>query len=149
MNKIPRSLIVLIQVLILAACSSTTLRDDETETFSPRISADGSKLFTYQLDTPSGGLSTPRLVFDANENKDMNTAPEMAPYSAEDEKRRIEIRVIALLEQKIAASAYCQDGYVLSKRTIGFTRSVLTGECRETATAEDQRRFGGKNAPTP
>ncbi|MFT5032933.1 MAG: hypothetical protein ACI89D_000855 [Bermanella sp.] len=128
--------------LLLAACTSNSLRDDETETFSARISLDGSKLFSYQLDTPSGGAPSARLVFDANENKDTNTAPEMKQYSVDDEKQRIELRVVKLLEQKLSVSAYCRDGYVLSQRTIGFSRSVLTGECRESASEQDRQQFG-------
>lgn len=134
--------LVLCQSLFLGACASNTLRSDETETFSPRISPDGSKRFTYQLDTPSGGAPGTRLVFDATENTDTNTAPEMAPYSADDEKERIEVRVIALLENNLQVKAYCRDGYVLSRRDIGFSRSVLSGECRETANADDLRLFG-------
>lgn len=134
--------VILSQAMIIAACSSTSLRSDETETFLPHISPDGSKLFSYQIDTPSGGAPSTRLVFDATENTDTNTAPEMTQYSASDEKKHIEVRVIGLLEKKLQVTAYCRDGYVLSQRDIGFSRSVLTGECRESASAEDLRQFG-------
>jgi len=127
---------------LVAACANTELQHDETETFAPRITSDGSKLFSYQLDTPSGGAPSTRLVFDANESTDTNTAPEMARYSAEDEKQHIEVRVIALLEKKLSVTAYCREGYVLSQRDIGFSRSVVTGECRETATDQDRQQFG-------
>lgn len=135
-------LIGLVAVLFtLTACGGHSLRSDETETFSTRILDNGSKLFTYQLDTPSDSAAQPTLVFDANENIDPNTAPDMAPYSAVDEKARIEARVLALMEDKLEASGYCREGYVVSERTIGFRRSVVSGECRETATDDDRSRF--------
>ncbi len=133
---------VMILTLQLGACSTANLRSDETETFLPRITQDGSKLFTYQLDTPSGGNPKTSLVFNANENTDLNTAPEMSHYSAEEEKRQIEIRVIRLLENKLEQLQYCHEGYVVSQRTIGFSRSIVTGECRESASTDDQTRFG-------
>lgn len=135
-------LISLMAVLLtLAACGGHSLRSDETETFSTRILDNGSKLFSYQLDTPSDSAARPTLVFDANENTDPNTPPDMAPYSADDEKARIESRVLALMDDKLKASGYCRDGYVVSERSIGFRRSVVSGECRETATDEDRNQF--------
>lgn len=132
--------------LLLAACANAPLQHDETETFAPRISSDGSKLFSYQLDSPSSNTPSTRLVFDANESTDTNTAPEMTKYSADEEKERIELRVISLLEKKLSVTGYCREGYVLSQRDIGFSRSVVTGECRESATSQDRQQFG-RSAP--
>lgn len=126
----------------LVACSSSQLQDNETETFSPRIQQDGSKLFDYRLDSPSGEALKPKLVFDANEPTDMNAPPEMSSYSAEDEKASIEARVMTLLDKKLDSTGYCREGYVVIEKMIGFTHSTVTGECREAASAEDRELFG-------
>ena len=142
MNRIHLACTLTCLTTFLVACAGNDLQPDETETFLPRISANGSKFFRYQLDTPSGGAPSTRLIFDANESTDTNTAPEMTRYSAEDEKDRIERRVVALLEQKLAVTAYCREGYTLSERNIGFRRSLLSGECREAASEQDRAQFG-------
>lgn len=126
---------------LLLACSNSELRDDETETFQPRILADGSKMFDYRLDTPSSQPQKPKLVFDANETRDMNSPPEMAPYSAEKEKAHIETRVLNLIDEKIRVTGYCRQGYVVVRQQIGFSQSLVTGECKESATDEDHRAF--------
>ncbi|MBB3047641.1 hypothetical protein FHR99_001907 [Litorivivens lipolytica] len=125
----------------LAACSGSRLQDNETETFSPRIQQDGSKLFDYRLDSPSSGDLKPTLVFDANEPTDMNTPPEMSSYSAEDEKASIEARVMSLLDKKLETTGYCREGYVVIEKVIGFTHSTVIGECREAASADDREQF--------
>lgn len=138
MNK--TALIALILTL-MTACSGARLQDNETETFTPRIVDDGSKRFEYQLATPSGRAQKPRLVFDANEPTDMNEPPDMTTYSAEEEKQHIEARVLTLLDRKLETTGYCRQGYVVLRKTIGFSQSVVTGECKETATEADRRQF--------
>ncbi len=126
---------------LLIACSSNQLREDETETFQPRILENGSKLFDYRLNTPSDGMQNPKLVFDANEPQDMNSPPEMAPYSADNEKAHIEARVLALVDKKLESTGYCREGFVVVEKYIGFSQSLITGECKESATDEDRRTF--------
>lgn len=127
---------------LLAACSGAPLQNNETETFSPRILKDGSKLFDYRLDSPSDGSVKPTLVFDANEPTDMNEPPEMSAYSPDDEKAAIEARVMALLEKKLDSTGYCREGYVVVEKAIGFRSSTVTGECREAASGNDRELFG-------
>ena len=126
---------------LLAACGSEPLRDDETETFQPRILEDGSKLFDYRLSTPSDSMQKPKLVFDANETMDMNSPPEMAPYSADNEKAHIEARVLTLLDKKLETTGYCREGFVVVEKHIGFNQSLITGECKESASDDDRRTF--------
>lgn len=127
---------------LLTACSGSQLQDNETETFNPRILKDGSKLFDYQLDSPSSDSVKPTLVFDANEPTDMNEAPEMSSYSADDEKANIEARVLTLVEKKLDTTGYCREGYVVVEKVIGFRHSTVTGECRDAASASDRELFG-------
>ncbi len=127
---------------LLAACSGAQLQSNETETFSPRILKDGSKLFAYRLDSPADGSVKPTLVFNANEPTDMNEPPEMPAYSADDEKAAIEARVMALLEKKLDRTGYCREGYVVVEKAIGFRNSTITGECREAASDNDRELFG-------
>lgn len=52
-----------------------------------------------------------------------------------------ERRMQAALEERMAVTGFCREGYLLLGRHSGVTVQTLRGECRDRATKEDRERF--------
>ncbi|NIB40005.1 hypothetical protein HBA55_10430 [Pseudomaricurvus alkylphenolicus] len=130
------SLTLLAAGLMLSACSSndTKLHKSLRETFDTEITANGSKMFTFELTTkrPSGPRETPRVKTERNGDK---------PRSSGLSKKKLKSHLHNRLDQKLVENGYCREGYLVLDSFVARGHASLRGECRETATSGDREKF--------
>ncbi|WKE65137.1 hypothetical protein PVT67_15955 [Gallaecimonas kandeliae] len=138
--------------LVLAGCCSCD-RDRPAERemtqpssyFSTYISEDGSKRFVFSLET-QGGRSGPGMG--GREGRGGRGGPGMGRsggdrggQQARQEAGQGQDKLLELLEEKLADNGYCRSGYIQLDSTQRGHFLRFTGECNESATDEDRKRF--------
>jgi hypothetical protein len=151
-------LLILAIMLSMSACSTKPNRNNDNEKiFTTNILSNGSKRFvvaiTYAQETnqkkpprsgkkgdgegrggkrPKGERSGPSD--DAN-----YTAIQRGGSDSTDDKREA---VLSLLEEKLATTAYCRNGFIELEYSQMPDKTELKGECQESASAQDKKRWG-------
>ncbi len=132
-------LLVLLTVFAVTGCSSSAPKNRGfNESFTTRITGNGTKLFEYRLEIPEREIRPQSHI---SSNTAINA--EGPEGRAKRMRRRLESQLNSLLEE----NRYCREGFLEIDRSIyGGGRTMLgegliRGECREGATAEDRRRF--------
>lgn len=128
-------------VIAIAACGSAELKTTETETFAPQIFADGTKTFTYTLEDHSRPKTRTYIQLQDQRLQDIQNQGESPEPPEEQLRVRAQLRFYRLLEAKLEQTGFCRKGYIELESDIGIDESMLRGECRDTATAEDRERF--------
>lgn len=132
-------------LFMAAGCSTTELKTTETETFDPRIFPDGTKTFVYTLEDHGRPTTQTYIRFQDQRLQDTQNNAETAPDPQEQAQARAEWRFHQLLKAKLEQTGFCRSGYIELEADISpGGKSMLRGECREAATAEDRERFTEK-----
>jgi len=144
-----RSLLVFMAgALLLAGCASHNPEDDINTFFATYISKDGSKRFVFNIETmrgggpgehgmggdgpsggPPGGMGGGR------------GGPQHGSRQSSHQQGPSEKVITDLLTQKLKTTGYCQQGYMTLDDTQAGRFRRITGECNETATAADRKKF--------
>lgn len=140
--RLARTVTGAVAVIAIAACSSAELKPTETETFAPKIFADGTKTFTYTLEDHGRPETRTYIQLQDQRLEDIQNQGETPEPPEEQRRARAEWRFYRLLEVKLEQTAFCRKGYIELEADIGIDKSMLRGECREAATAEDREHFG-------
>ena len=120
----------------LAACGFGRIPPPDNATFETRLADGGLKFFIYRWGPleeehqaeptrhhlPGDGVALP--------------APRFVPHHRESFE--------AAVEDKLAETGYCREGYYVLSRHFIPGESRLRGECKELATEQDRRRFGNQ-----
>lgn len=93
--------------------------------FATSITEDGTKLFDYTVH-PSAGFK----ILSQAEQKGWK-----APWN------EIDHLIYTMLDNKIAMTGYCRDGYIELDSNFSDSLYQISGECYEAATAEDRTYF--------
>ncbi len=129
------TLVIAGSVLILSGCSSQDKkRPSLTETFETQITEDGSKRFVYQVspDRSKGGRP-PRNQDGKPPSRDGQKSSNRAAKVAE--------KTEAMLQEKLAKTEFCQDGYMVLDSFFDRGRYTIRGECRDEASDGDRAKF--------
>ncbi len=121
--------------LALSGCSSQDKkRPSFTETFETEISQDGSKRFVYQVspDRAKGGRPP--------HNRD-GKPPSREGQKSSNRATKVAEKTEALLQEKLAKTEFCQDGYRVLDSFFERGRYTIRGECRDEASEEDRAKF--------
>ncbi len=111
---------------LLGGCASFGGRSsEESATFTTRITDDGTKLFDYTV-YPSLELTNAYQL----EGKGWK-----APWND------IDHLIYTMLDNKIAMTGYCRDGFIELNSNFSEELYQVSGECFEVATAEDRTYF--------
>ena len=150
------SLIALFFTLVLSACASKPdLSKGEREQFTTDIQSDGSKRFEFaivkQTNKSGEGRSEGRgegkrggnrgeggrRGQGGNRGQGQQRGGQQSGESTEDLREDF----IALLDAKIAETAYCRNGYIELDFSQMSGKTEFVGECQESASAEDKKRW--------
>lgn len=132
-----RILIVFLAATTLCACTSPASKETIPETFSTKITSDGTKLFFYQLlikkDNPDKEIWKEVAI---NQQQRRPSSRKALKAFSQAQKQ-----LYSQLELYLDNSKYCRDGYVEIEDQFALGLAAITGECKETATAEDKKSF--------
>ena len=119
--------LVLTLVLLVSACAGDILGLDQSspaiESFSTKVTGNGTKLFIYQLELPMDRNART----EADERHYERTGLPKEYYFDRHVKSKIDTR----LKQKIASTGFCTTGYITLDRIIGKSSASIRGECKE------------------
>jgi hypothetical protein len=119
--------LLLIPVFFINACAMSIPGSDQSspaiESFSTRITGNGTKLFVYQLELPIDKNART----EADERHYERTGLPKEYYF----NRHIKSKIDTRLKQKIASTGFCTTGYITLDRIIGKSSASIRGECKE------------------
>lgn len=142
--------ILVLAALTLTACSSgPATKSPMIEHFETEITDNGSKLFVYEAiaAAPSEGREQARggrgrrgegggrASRGGRGGQDRSSPDDDGTIKALE-------RIKAMLDNKLAETGYCREGYMSLEESVGRGQAVVRGECTETATDEDITTFG-------
>jgi hypothetical protein len=140
-----RKLIIgLVGISCIAAvgCSSNKPRHPEIkEEFSTRITEDGSKLFTYTATLPERKGKQRNMGPPPGGGQGRGGPPPGESSSGKGGKNGKSDPLTQGIDNKLAETGYCREGYFTWEKTISRGTLTVNGECREAATDEDRRVF--------
>ena len=139
MNK----MVMLIGVIVLLGGCGTTGRSyvetEMKETLEVEILPNTSKMFTYRLRWPEEHIPNHIRV----DNGSGNPGREFARGGV-DVGRGTHDRLIENTAYVVKQSGYCREGFFELDRSISRYHLWVRGECKDGATADDEKAFNGK-----
>lgn len=124
-----------IAVLWLSACSHTPSVDDipPGATFTTKILADDTKLFTYSQRFGRRGRSEGDMDDSASEER----------IRSENSHRTAQVAQMGLrgVQAMLAQNHYCRDGYMVLEQYEQHGSYIIRGECRDAANAAERSKF--------
>jgi hypothetical protein len=151
--KYQYTFLALVSTLALFSCSSQPTQDSTlSETFIPEINAHDIKQFTYKV----ADLSSKRDSMPAYRKKEVARGTKSLDETRKNRnldtvKKRREKEILSLLDIKLAATAFCRDGYTTTNSIFQRGYSEIKGRCKETASQQDKENFSSavsENAAT-
>lgn len=137
-----RSLLLIFLAFFLQSCATSGRNSDiAQQQFLTDIKENNSKLFVFIASFKVAKLDT---------NDPLMTRPGTGAKQFSQQKRRqsesreLEEKLIEALDEKIAATGYCREGYFVLNQYIHFGSGEIRGECRESATNVDRELFGNQ-----
>ena len=101
------------------------------ESFHTEVAANGAKRFTYALEMQRRDIPRPVTVEDANrirmQREQMLRTGQRAP------RGRDPLPFDRALQQKLAETGFCRDGFFELERTVSALGGEVRGECRDAA----------------
>lgn len=135
-------MILLIVNVLLSACSQSGGRYNDphmTEILETEILSNGSKMFVYRLRWPEDAVPDHvRVVRTANEPRPYDQSGITVDHRS---YRRLQDNTA----RAVAQLGYCRTGYLELDGSVSRYHLWLKGECREDATEEDKKHFGGRH----
>ncbi|WP_049721751.1 hypothetical protein [Gilvimarinus polysaccharolyticus] len=142
--------LMLLLPALLTACSSAPERNVNTvEHFSTEITANGSKLFVYEVGfiRAEGQSSKGKRGGGRSPRGEGRKGGGKSPEGNRDRSNKVQEQATEMLEAKLAATGYCREGYMTLKEQPEKNRVTIHGECTETATDEDLSMFANPVKP--
>jgi hypothetical protein len=155
------SLLILLLSFGLTACSSKPKYEKGGEIFTTDIRSNGAKRFVFAMIYPtnkrsagksegkrpekrgddsgrSGRKKGARGQSDHKRDGNNDKKQQHNEYITDDEKRQA---IMTLLDKKMLETSYCRAGHIELNYSQSLERTELTGECVESATAQDKLRW--------
>lgn len=122
-------------VLWLSACSHTPSVDDipPGATFTTKILADDTKLFTYSQRLGRRGPANNEADDGASEERIRNESSGRSAQFAQTAQRGV--------EAMLAQNHYCRDRYMVLEQYEEHGKYIVRGECRDAANAAERSKF--------
>lgn len=151
MSKFNTSLLVsAVSLFILASCSNS-FDIKTTEIFKTNILDDDAKMFTYTVifanhtTTQSKNNSQDAKGKKPKGDKKGRQPSNRREKGDTDGKAKLEAYMLESLEvgllEKLDDSGYCRKGYFELERILNKTIYTIKGECSESASSEDKKRY--------
>lgn len=130
-----RGVTAAIAVLWLSACSHTPSIDDipPGATFTTKILADDTKLFTYSQRFGRRGPNEGDMDDRASEERIRSGSSNRTAQIAQTGLRGV--------QAMLAQNHYCRDGYMVLEQYEQHGSYIIRGECRDAANAADRSKF--------
>lgn len=144
-------LLALISSLGLLACANQTApQSNFSEVFTPRITVDGEKLFTYSL----VDLSSSRKNMPKYRQQELDRGTKSLDETRRKRKLKTSIarqkeELIAKLDLKLADNGYCPNGRTIINSYIQDSHSGVEGKCNSLATQADKENFSAAVKKVP
>ena len=100
------------------------------ESFHTEVAANGAKRFTYALEMQRQDIPRPVTVEDANRAR---ISRQTMLRTGQRPRGRDPLPFDRALEQKLAETGFCRDGYFEIERTVSALGGEVRGECRDGA----------------
>ena len=126
----------LVVSVLLSACSTSRMFDEFHGIFLTRIQEDNTKSFVYT--SPDRGAARGQIRHSAMQSRRHSGQNQQQAYRA---REQLEKRLFQALEQEIATTGYCRDGYIHLGSYIERGLFEIRGECNDTATDNDRAKF--------
>ncbi len=127
LSEIKQCLLLVATALLLNACaldlSGSNQPSPAKESFSTRVTDNGTKLFIYQLELPTPNNGASKVD---RRHYERTGLPKDYYF-----KRHITSRIDSRLKQKITTTGFCKTGFIELDRIIGKTSASIRGECKE------------------
>lgn len=140
--------VMLMAALLLVGCSSNNGRSyvetEMAETLEVEILPNTSKMFTYRLRWPEDRIPSHIHVARGGNNPGREFS-----RGGVDLGRDTYERLLANTAYVVEHSGYCRDGFFELDRSISRYHLWVRGECKDSASADDQQAFGAKQTLTP
>lgn len=133
---------------LLASCASQT-EIASNELFKHQITAEGAKYFQFYLIQKPTPLAHKQTL----NHKNQDQKPSKGKSKERSQQRNVtkspqNIHDKALQEwldnrltQTLADNQYCREGFILLERNVGKGLASIKGECHESASPEDRKKF--------
>ena len=135
---------------LLYGCATAPANITEKK-FISHIFDNNNKQFTFLAYTATPPVSTSKndtnIVFTGINSDSRSSSQDEARAQRQSFDRQqkmneaLETQATAALELDLQKNNYCHQGYVLLERQITPERTLLRGECRELANAQDRQQF--------
>lgn len=132
-------LVIAIPIALTLGCAQNAHKQPEDrpvpkETFSTKVTPNGTKLFSYSVEMPE----RPRMKSDKRkQGPGMDKRNRRTESGAADRGLSTE-RLHRQLEQKIAETSFCKDDYLVLDEVSGNRFASIRGECRDGT--DDQKK---------
>jgi hypothetical protein len=146
MMKRNNTLLVLGIVLLLGACAGpgrNYVKNEMQETLEVEILPNTSKMFVYRLRWPDEYIPNHVQVATVGSN------PEPPKRGGVDVGRSTPERLFEDASYVVQQSGYCREGFFELDRSISRYHLWLKGECKESASEADRKRFGSAKTLNP
>ena len=139
---------LLLFTLALASCAgSYNKKEIVHHEFFTDIKEDNSKLFVYIVNfkLEKARKRSPLADESRTSNRNGQGTQSRAKARIQDGKSNradMEETLIISLEEKLASTGYCREGYFILNQYLEFGNGEIRGECRESANKVDKAIFG-------
>ena len=133
MPLIHRLCLVILTLLFIVSCTSKTSASKVHGVFITSIKADGTKLFVFT--SPDYGDSGKHYSHPGLAERQGRGRQGLAA------REQLEKLIIRALDIRISENGYCREGYIELGSYIERGSFEIRGECNDTATQTDRKRF--------
>lgn len=146
---------LIILSVIMTGCSSVS-KSDMKDFFRSDIRADDSKMFTFTVIVTQQGKKDKKSTQKNSKSKggrdsgkkggQQNSQRNTKDNSMNKNDDHMTELFEELLIERLEKNQYCRDGYIELDRAFSGSTFTLRGECNESATENDRKRFYNKNS---
>lgn len=136
-------LVIAISIILMSGCTQNSHkhpndRPEPKETFSTKATSNGTKLFSYSVEIPErsrtrGGERRQRSGMAKRKQRSGTEKRERRAESGAAGRGLSTERLHEQLEQKIAETGFCKEGYVVLDEVFRNRFASIRGECRDGA----------------
>lgn len=142
-----RGILILLVAVVLSGCNANNGRSyvetEMAETLEVEILPNASKMFTYRLRWPEDQIPSHIHVARGGNNPGQEFA-QGGVSLGRDTYDRLLVNTAYVVEQ----AGYCRDGFFELDRSISRYHLWVRGECKDSATAADQKTFDARKILT-
>lgn len=147
-----RPVTLILPLIIIAGCSTPKSAPGQTGALHTHIRNDGTKLFVFTsryIPRTSARVGSKNTTGEAGQSNP-HRAPRQEQHTSTSIRRQnsggrtgngFREQILKALDERLAQTGYCREGYLPLGSYIEFGQFEIRGECHETATKQDKVIF--------